>query len=357
MKQVATTINRQEFIRQYPEFPWLSIDATEDIDSFLRARGWIAADERVCRCDKPGDGNMNLTMRVITDRRSLIVKQSRPWVEKYDQIPAPWNRIEYEHRFYQRIAGLPKVAARMPKLLFSDIKACVIVLEDLGDTRALTSLYAGEPIDADDLIQLAGYLGELHESTRGQADPSFENLEMRQLNHQHIFQVPLQDDNGLDLDAFESGLSAAAARLRVDQAYRTQLDWVREQYLAAGPVLLHGDYFPGSWLRTAQGIFVIDPEFCFFGEPEIDLGCTVAHLYLSKQSRESVESFLRSYAGARGGITINLALLSGFSAAEVMRRLIGVAQLPLSDSGANRIEMLERSRHAMVNQSWEELWN
>ncbi len=354
---MTKTINREEFISRNPEFPWLRIDAPREVESFLRTRGWISADEHLQQCAKPGDGNMNLTIRVVTDRRSMILKQSRPWVEKYDQIPAPWNRIEFEHRFYQRVSAIPDVASRMPQLLLADMHACVLMLDDLGDAEALTTLYSGESLQADVVHELASFLGALHASTTGSADSAFENLEMRLLNHQHIFQIPLQRDNGLDLENLETGLSAAADRLRDDQAYRTRLEGVGQRYLQTGTVLLHGDYFPGSWLRTGRGIFVIDPEFCFFGEPEIDLGCALAHFRLSNQSRQHAQSFLNSYTKLRPGFVYDSALLSGFAAAEVMRRLIGVAQLPLPDSPGRRTRMIEQSRQAMIHQVWEQLWD
>ena len=35
---------------------------------------------------RAGDGNMNCTVRVTTGTGTLIVKQSRPWVEKYPRF-------------------------------------------------------------------------------------------------------------------------------------------------------------------------------------------------------------------------------------------------------------------------------
>jgi len=49
-------------------------------------------------------------------------------------------------------------------------------------------------------------------------------------------------------------------------------------YLSDGPTLLHGDFYPGSWLRTTQGIRIIDPEFAFTGAAEFDVGVFAAHL-------------------------------------------------------------------------------
>jgi 5-methylthioribose kinase len=84
--------------RAHPDFPWLEADDAPGIEHFLHARGWIADDERVLECGRAGDGNMNLTLRVRTAGGSLILKQARPWVEKYDHIAAPWERSESERR-------------------------------------------------------------------------------------------------------------------------------------------------------------------------------------------------------------------------------------------------------------------
>lgn len=350
-------MNRADAIREHPEFPWLSLDDPSGLESFLHKRGWITTREHVIRCEKPGDGNMNLTMRVATEQRTLIVKQARPWVEKYDHISAPWDRIRYECRFYERVARIPAVVARMPRLLGADMEARVIALEDLSGVGSLDSLYSGDVLTAADVRQLADYLGSLHDATRGTADPDFENREMRQLNHQHIFEFPLVENNGIDLEQLERGLSAAAARLRADTAYRELVRCAGDRYLSAGSVLVHGDYFPGSWLRTAKGVFIIDPEFCFYGDPELDLGCAIAHFRLAQQPREHVRTFLQAYFEHSGKVSIQSSLLTGFAAIEVMRRLIGVAQLPLPASRVQRAQLLDRSRRAMINQSWEELWD
>jgi len=339
----------------------------------LRKRGWIADDEQVIRCEKPGEGNMNLTLRVTTERpssitpeqpgsittdqRSLIVKQARPWVEKYDHIPAPWDRIEYECRFYQRVNSIPLVAAQMPRLLHVDTKAHTLALQDLGDARPLISLYAGEVLDEEEVQYLAKYLGSLHSATQGPADPSFENREMRQLNHQHIFEIPLEKNNGIDLELLESGLSVSVTNLRENTTYRERVMHAGERYLKTRSVLVHGDYFPGSWLRTTEGIFIIDPEFCFYGDPEFDLGCAIAHFRLARQPRQHAQAFLQSYIECRKGIAIESSLLASFAAVEVMRRLIGVAQLPLPASKVRRAELLDRSSFAMIDHRWEELWD
>jgi 5-methylthioribose kinase len=347
---------KADALREYPDFPWLRLDDPAGVERFLKERGWLDAGEPLRACEKPGEGNMNLTIRVRTDRRSLIVKQARPWVEKYDHIPAPWDRIQYEIRFYERIASIPAVACRMPRLVGFDTNARVLILEDLADARSLASLYSGEAISDVDVRLLARYLGALHQATRGPADTAFKNWEMRKLNHHHIFEFPLVENNGLNLEQFERGLTAAADKLRQNTAYRGLLRYIGERYLSAGSVLVHGDFFPGSWLRAPSGAFVIDPEFCFYGDAEFDLGCAIAHLRLARQPLECAEAVLHAYSDRPSVGNIDASLLTCFAAAEVMRRLIGVAQLPLPIS-INRAELLDRSRRAILDQAWEQLWD
>ena len=349
-------MNKVDEVRARPKFPWLSLDDAAGLQDFLRKRGWLEADEQVLACEKPGEGNMNLTIRVRTCRRSFIVKQARPWVEKYDHISAPWDRMQYECRFYERVASIGPVAQRMPRLLGADLEARTILLEDLADARVLTALYAGDSLSQGELAQLGGYLRALHEATSGPADPMFENRAMRQLNHEHIYEFPLAENNGLELDKFEPGLAATAASLRHDDSYQTLVRQTGERYLQDGNCLVHGDYFPGSWLRTPGGIRVIDAEFCFYGDAEFDWGCAVAHLALASQPRAAAQSLLAAYDEGAGGSRAGPPLIARFAAVEVMRRLIGVAQLPLAPDRVHRSRLLERSRQALIHQSWEVLW-
>lgn len=349
-------MNRDDEIRARPDFPWLSLDDPAGLQTFLRQRGWLAADEPVLACEKPGEGNMNLTIRVRTPRRTFIVKQARPWVEKYDHIPAPWDRMRYECQFYERVASIPTVARQMPRLLGADPEARVVALEDLADAETLVSLYAGDVLSQGELEQLGGFLRSLHDATRGAANPAFANHAMRQLNHEHIFEFPLAEANGLQLDQFAPGLASAARRLRGDSSYRALVKQTGRRYLADGNCLVHGDYFPGSWLRTPEGIRVIDAEFCYFGDAEFDLGCAVAHFALAAQPRDDAEALLAAYDGANDPAPLQAELLASYAAIEVMRRLIGVAQLPLNDDRVDRVALVERSRRALLRKSWELLW-
>ena len=79
--------------------------------AYLRLQALLAPGEVVVTAGRAGEGNMNCTVRVHTTMRTFIMKQARPWVEKYPQIAAPWDRACREAEFYQKIAGCPPVAS------------------------------------------------------------------------------------------------------------------------------------------------------------------------------------------------------------------------------------------------------
>src|SRR5262249_56668646 len=112
-----------------------------------------------------GEGNMNLTLRVRADRRSMVLKQARPWVEKYDHIEAPWERSLSERWFYERVAGIPEVARHTPRLLAADADARALLLEDLEGARDLSGVYGGQRLALAEVDHLAAVVRGLPDGT------------------------------------------------------------------------------------------------------------------------------------------------------------------------------------------------
>jgi 5-methylthioribose kinase len=290
---------------------------------------------------------MNCTVRVATGRRSFIVKQARPWVEKYPQFAAPWDRACREADFYGLTASVPGVASRMPSLLAFDPDARVLVLEDLGGLGDYTAVYGCRAFSEEEVEVLAGFLEALHGiPDRDGRAAALVNREMRELNHAHLFEIPLAVDNGLNLDAITPGLDDVARPLKHDGDYgRAVRRLGREWYLGTGRCLIHGDFFPGSLLRTTSGPKVIDPEFGHFGRPEFDWGVFLAHLYLSDQPAARLSQWMRRCRG-QSGLDVEATL--SLAGVEIMRRLIGYAQLPLRCGLDRKRELLERSRELVL---------
>lgn len=331
---------KEEFLQQHPTAYFLAADDLAALASYLHQHDWLASDERLQRAEKAGEGNMNYTLRIQTSARSFILKQARLWVEKYPMIAAPWERALVEGRFYATVQAQPTIAALMPKLIGLDATSHILVLEDLGNARDFTSLYCGETLTESQLAELVGWLVALHCSfAESEAKADLANRAMRELNHLHIFDFPLQANNSLNLDAITPGLANEAHALQADDRYVRIVRELGALYLQDGASLLHGDYFPGSWLHTAAGVRVIDPEFCFFGSPEFDVGVLLAHLHLAQQRSELMAQVLQKYEAP-----LDESLVWKFAGVEIMRRLLGVAQLPLACRLTEKAHLLALSR-------------
>lgn len=315
----------------------------EGLTRYLHAKAWIDSGDAVRDVAPAGAGNMNCTLRVTTRARTFILKQSRPWVEKYPDIAAPLDRALQEGVFYEVVATHPPVASMMPRLLGVSRTSRILMLTDLGKASDYTGLYQGDGIEGDVIDALVGYLSELH-ATSVESDRvgEFVNRDMRRLNHHHIFELPLAPGGGgVDLDSLTPGLQTEAGRLRDDHQYVEAVRRLGARYLDDGRALLHGDFFPGSWVRSESGVYVIDPEFCFFGPPEFDIGVFLAHLSLARQPAQIRKRVSETY---KADEPFDGDLAARFAGAEMMRRLLGVAQLPLSATLVEKQRWLARSR-------------
>ncbi|MGH9141964.1 MAG: phosphotransferase [Vicinamibacterales bacterium] len=325
---------------------YLDGDNRVEIERYVLARGLVRDDGLPIAVERAGAGNMNLALRVTpAGGCSFIVKQGRSWVEKYPQIPAPFERTLVEAAFYAAAQTDPRVAAFMPAVLHLDRDNHVLVLEDVAGDGDFASIYTGHTMPTADLNALLEWLEHLVAiKVPDERRAIFANRAMRALNHEHMFSFPLNEANGLELDGITPGLGEAARELARDRRYCAAAAALGKRYLADGETLVHGDYFPGSWLKAPDGVRIIDPEFCFLGDPEFDCGILAAHLVIARCDAIALE---RTTANARRR-RLDLALVAGYAGVEIMRRLIGVAQLPLSDGLDWKRALLERSRRLVL---------
>ena len=322
----------------------LKLDDVSGTSSHLISLGWLTTENPVVGLEVAGEGNMNLTLRAQCQHGSLILKQSRDHVAKYPTIAAPIERLDVEAGFYKAVSSHPAIAGQMPQLIGYDAPNHLLALEDLGPSNDFSSRYSqqSQSSGARDLpaAELLGWLAELHSLRAGDTGNAevFANLAMRQLNHAHIFVIPLQADNGLELPEQRAQV---AARLCRDDRLAAAAQALGSHYLAqAAPDsrLLHGDFYPGSWLAGADGIRVIDVEFAFFGAREFDLGVFVAHCVMTGSEPEQAIRLLIQYPDHA---SCDQPLIEAFAGMEIIRRLLGVAQLPITAPESRQCEWLD----------------
>ena len=325
----------------------INIDNTQELQDYLINKKVIAVDDAITDISKPGEGNMNCVLRIRTNKISFIVKQSRDYVEKYPQVAAPEKRVLVESAFYKKIKQRSNLQKIMPEIIFTDELENILILQDLGTNSDFSYLYQeNQKISPDDLVEIIYYLNNLHQSfSSNDFETIFENIEMKRLNHEHIFEYPFMIDNGFDLDNIQIGLQSLAMIYKKDTVLKNKIAKYGTIYLTNGDHLLHGDYYFGSFLKTENGIKIIDPEFCFFGYREFDLGVLIAHLYLSSQDDETIELAKDHYFDYKN---LDLKLLNATIGIEIMRRTIGLAQVPLSLSLIEKENLLVFAKTLIV---------
>lgn len=319
------------------------------ISLYLKHHDLIEAHDVVVYAEKPGEGNMNYTLRVKTEiGKSLIIKQARSYVEKYPSIPAPEERILVESKFYATISKDVFLKIHTPKILFTDPENHILVMEDLGEASDYSSLYKkGNTLSILDARICAVFITQLHNNFKKKTEVDLMlNEKLKALNHEHIFVYPFLEENGLDLDNITTGLQASSLIYKKDDTLKQVAINLGKVYLSNSDTLIHGDYYPGSWLNTKQGLMVIDPEFAFYGKPEFDLGVLFAHLYLAQQPNEVMETFEAYYKKNNG---FNEVLFNKFIGIEIIRRIIGLAQLPLDLSLLEKEELLKKAYSLLMD--------
>lgn len=310
------------------------------LKNYLTVKGWVKKEELITKITKAGEGNMNVVLRVTTNMRSIILKQSQPFVQKYQDIPAPIERIEVEKQFYEAIST-GTIKENIPTILGFDNEAYILALQDLGDCDDMSFIYKQRSITTHQLKKLIDISHHVHTTKPSANFP--QNIKMRELNHQHIFKLPFMKDNGFSLDTIQPGLQNISTFYKNNIALKKQVAIIGEKYLSNGNTLLHGDFYPGSWISQANNLFVIDPEFGFVGFAEFDIGVMAAHLIIATHDITYVEKIEHLYPSP-----LDAPLVKKVAGIEIMRRLIGLAQLPLKRNLAEKQELLNMAYKMII---------
>ena len=335
-------MDKSNFHSIAPNAFFLDVNNPKGLENYLKSRHVLEKEEEILSLSRPGEGNMNLVLRVKTSSRSFIIKQSRPWVEKYPEIQAPINRTNIEAQFIQICIRDLELKDFTPQLIHHLPDSFMMIVEDLGETKDFSNLYEKQRLAVEDLNTFLHYLGLLHSLEVESFDL---NMDMRILNHTHIFSFPFQENNGFDLDQIQTELQILANEVIYDKKLKTVIKELGDRYLEKGTTLIHGDYYPGSILKSEFGLKVIDAEFSFLGFAEFDYAVLYAHLIMTSQDGEVI-SLLMDNINSQPHL--NVILVNKYAGVEILRRLLGVAQLPLDISVEEKRELVEKARTLLI---------
>jgi 5-methylthioribose kinase len=280
---------------------------------------------------------------------SYVVKQARAALERFPEYRVTTERILFEARYCEVVrARVPEQAGVLPRVIFFDEVARVLVMEDLGESERLDARLAGCRAEPATLEALGAFLGAVHEATRTQAEslaPRFANDEMRQLHGEHIFTLPY----GPNDFPIEPRLRALADDVLARPGLRARIAELRARYYGKGEALVHGDVQAGNVLVQGARPRVIDAEIAHVGDPAFDLGQAFAHVHLHRahardlRSLEACELALRGgYARAAGARSSEIAARArAYAGVEILRRAIGAARLSVLGTTARAERALE----------------
>ena len=311
----------------------------DDLTTYLKNKiGFLKLSEIINEIEIAGEGNMNVVLRIKTNKRTFILKQSRPFVQKYPDLPAPIDRINVEKKFYDLMdqnSFFPEILGYLP----SDY---ILLLEDLGKGEDLTSLYNTRTITSDLIKEFTLGLYYIHKKKAPADYP--ENIELRKLNHDHIFELPFKENNSFNLDHIQKGLENLSNPFKKNNSLKEKVLYAGKIYLEKGNTLLHGDYYPGSWMRVGDNNYVIDPEFSFVGPKAFDLGVMSAHIIIASGKTSFLEEIYNMYPAKAEFKKISL-----YCGIEIIRRLIGLAQLPIKRSLMEKKELLNFAEELILS--------
>jgi 5-methylthioribose kinase len=296
----------------------------------------------VLSSESAGEGNMNYAFRVGTDKGTLIIKQSPPFCAKFPSIPAPEERIHSELRYYLQTNAHGNLKKYSPSILGFDPELLILYMSDLGEGADYEGVYSGDILETIDLKRLVIYLKQLH-TMETPKNTEFQNNKMRKLNSDYIFNLPFDSENkSINLDEVTPGLEQLCNKYKIDKKLKEKVYELKEVYWRDTKTLIHGDYYPRSWLKTPKGLFVIDPEFAFYGQPEFDLSVFISHMEMSSQGKKVFDALKENYGSFNESLTLKLA------AVEIFRRIMFVSQLPLVNDLALKSSLLERSYRTIM---------
>ncbi|MCL0058444.1 S-methyl-5-thioribose kinase [Dehalococcoidia bacterium] len=317
------------------------------------------------------EGNVNLLFRVYSERspnKSIIVKQALPYAWRYPDFKMPVDRSRIECEVL-RIEG-KYCPDQVPKVYLYDEERHILIIEDLNCHLVMREGLMQQkryPLVAKHMgvfiAQTLFHTSDLFLSS-GQKKvmvTKFINPVLCKVQEDLVFTEPYMDHPN---NRWTKLLEHQVRQIHADDGVRSEIFLLKEAYMTHAQALIHNDFHTGSIMLNEEETKVLDPEFAFFGPIGHDIGSYFANLALSYTAQEHhardpekrcayrqwladlirdtwnifEEEFLSLWEREgnsdwpsplfrRKYMRCLLQDTAGFGAAEMMRRLIGLAHV------------------------------
>ncbi|GAB4438201.1 MAG: S-methyl-5-thioribose kinase [Anaerolineae bacterium] len=253
----------------------------------------IFANETTLRSAPIAEGNVNLLFRVSSERdpgKSVLVKQALPYAWRYPDFKMPVDRQRIEH-------GILEVEARycpdqVPQVYLYDPEKHVLVIEDLNRHLVMREGLMQQkryPLVAQHLglfmARTLFYTSDLYLSSADKKAlaPQFINPVLRKVQEDLVFTEPYLDHPN---NRWTKLLDPQVAQIHADDELRSEVFMLKEAYMTHAQALIHNDLHTGSIMLNETETKVIDPEFGFFGPIGHDVGSYLSNLVLGYAAQE-----------------------------------------------------------------------
>jgi 5-methylthioribose kinase len=343
--------------------------------SFVResmARYDVFSDKDELQSAAITEGNVNLLFHVFAesdpDNKSVLVKQALPYAWRYPDFKMPLDRQRIEH-------DVLKVEARycpdrVPEIYLYDEERHILIIEYFGRHLVMREGLMEQkryPHVAQHMgvfmARTLFYTSDLYLSSAEKKDmvPRFINPVLCKVQEDLVFTEPFMEHPN---NNWTKLLDPLVEQIYADDDLRSEVLLLKERYMSQAQALLHNDLHTGSIMLNEEDTLVIDPEFAFYGPMGHDIGSYLGNLALGYaaqeyHAREATErdayrewlaktirdtwnifetEFLNLWANDGNGdwpstrfrekyVRQLLQDTAGFGAAEMMRRLIGMAHV------------------------------
>jgi 5-methylthioribose kinase len=254
-----------------------------------------------------GDGNLNLVFIVKGARGGVAVKQALPYVRLVGESwPLPLSRSHDEYLALEKQAEL--APGLVPTLLHHNEALALTVMELLEPHIIMRKgLVAGTqyPRFVEDITT---FMARTLFFTSDLAVPAAAKKEgvaafagnhaLCKITEDLIFTDPYRE---AEQNRWTSPyLDAIAADFREDMDLHVAISRLKLRFMASPEALIHGDLHTGSIMVTESETRVIDPEFAFYGPMGFDVGAVLANLlmaYLASAGHERSQGERRVFEG------------------------------------------------------------
>lgn len=233
------------------------------------------------------DGNINYVFKIVNQNgKSLVVKQADKYLRSNKRLlDIDRNRIEYS---ILKLQG--EICEHyVPKVYYYDEIMCALVMEDISSFENLRygliggSIYPSLANDistfmAETLFSFSDFV--LSRSEKKNRVKQFINIEMCDISEDLVFTEPYYDYKNRNIIT-KGNESFVVESLYNDEKLKSEIGYLRDNFMNNTQSLLHGDLHSGSIFANKKGLKVIDPEFAFYGPMGYDIGNVIGNLFFN----------------------------------------------------------------------------